>query len=403
MSAEAARWAYLAENSIGEVVRGEVEAIDETDARDALRKRNLAPLTLKRRRLRSDFAGADKNQLSDLELARLAARLRDLLVAGVPLAASLKLALSQAQSPREKAWTEDVLRGVNAGQSFTAAINQSAHLSSRLFRVLIEIGEHLGPLGEQLSRLADHYDRKVRLRREIISQLIYPAALSVLLILTLVFLSFMILPQFAAIFAAADSPPPPETRFVLAAGDAIRRHWPIAISAIVALAIIFPILARRYPDSFEKARLSTPFLGKLTLDAAFGSFLRTLSALAGGGAPLARALPLAREAVAVGLVRVELENVETSVRAGERLASALRRNSKCPEDLTHFIEIGEETGDLGRLAGEAALRAELRVAAAITRSMALLGPALTALMGLLTAGVIAAVMSGVLSLNEAVY
>jgi type II secretory pathway component PulF len=71
--------------------------------------------------------------------------------------------------------------------------------------------------------------------------------------------------------------------------------------------------------------------------------------------------------------------------------------------VTSFLEVGEETGTLGSMAEQAARYSEARVNSALKRFMALLSPVLTAIMGLVTAGVIAAVMSGVLSLNDAVY
>ncbi|MEQ8936431.1 MAG: type II secretion system F family protein [Amphiplicatus sp.] len=92
-----------------------------------------------------------------------------------------------------------------------------------------------------------------------------------------------------------------------------------------------------------------------------------------------------------------------SVRTGERLGAVLARARFIPKELVSFIEIGDETGALGPMAAQAARLAETRVKTAVKSAMVLLAPVLTALMGLLTAGVIAAVMSGVLSLNEAVY
>ncbi|HXI86117.1 MAG TPA: type II secretion system F family protein, partial [Parvularculaceae bacterium] len=164
-----------------------------------------------------------------------------------------------------------------------------------------------------------------------------------------------------------------------------------------------PILARRYAGHVERLRLSAPFVGHLILLDDLGRYFRTLSTLLDGGTPLARAMPLARQTLSHLSLQNEFEAVEGAVRTGEPLGAALVKKSRVPRELLSFIEIGEETGELGRMAGEAASIAETKVRTTVRNAMVLLAPVLTAVMGLLTAGVIAAVMSGVLSLNEAIY
>lgn len=112
---------------------------------------------------------------------------------------------------------------------------------------------------------------------------------------------------------------------------------------------------------------------------------------------------LAKGTLSLSILQGEVEEVDQAVRTGERLAPALKRLTSCPSELISFIEIGEETGELARLTAQAARHAETQTRQTVKRFMALLAPVLTALMGLLTAGVIASVMTGVLSLNETIY
>lgn len=405
MNAGARRWTYSAEDAKGAVVSGVVVANDLDGAKGELQARRLTPLRLSPERLDALSAlnrNSGKTRLSLTELSEIAARLRDLLGAGIPIAHALRLAGEQATRPKERAFLQQLLGDVRAGRTLSDALARNDFETPRLFRALIEAGESLGALGSQMGRLATHYDDALKLRREIVSQLVYPAALVVLIIATLFFLSFLVLPQFEGIFEASDAAPPPETRFVLAAGAAIRAWWPFApaLASVIVVAVRF--LARRYARRFELARIKAPIAGKALLYAEFGVYLRTLATLLGGGAPLARAMPLARQTLSLSHLQTDLDIAERAVRTGERLAPALKRLTTCPRELLSFIEIGEETGDLARLAAEAATRAETQVRQAIRRFMMLLAPVLTALMGLLTAGVIAAVMTGVLSLNETI-
>lgn len=400
------RWRYSAEDAKGAVISGVIIANDVIGARVALRSRRLTPIALRPDGGESTGLFArqrGRSELSLAELSEIATRLRDLLGAGLPIAHALRLAGEQAGRPNEQAFLQQILADIRAGRTMTDALLRSDFETPRLFRALIEAGESLGALDRQMDRLAAHYDEALKLRREIVSQLVYPIALVVLIIATLFFLSFLVLPQFESIFETSDAAPPPETRFVLAAGAAIRSYWPVAPVVAVAAVVLARFLARRYSLRFERARLDIPIAGKVLLYAEYGAFLRTLATLLDGGAPIARSMPLARQTLSLSILKRQLEDAENAVRVGERLAPALRRLSSCPKELISFIEIGEETGELARLAGQAAMRAETRVRQSIKRFMALLAPILTALMGLLTAGVIASVMTGVLSLNETIY
>lgn len=399
------RWRYMAEDSAGAVVDGVIDAADRASAGEALRLRRLIPLTLKessRRSLPALQRGSSSGRLTIAELARVTARLRDLLRAGIPATPALRLAADQATAAREREFLRALRADIESGRTLTAALARSRFETPRLVRALVEAGEALGDLARQFDRLAAHFDEALKLRREMAAQLAYPAALLVLVVATLFFLSFFVLRQFEQIFESALAPPPPETRFVIAAGAFVREYGAFAPAILLALFAVGRLAVRRYPGAWEEMRLSAPVAGRLLKVAEFGAYFRTLATLIGGGATLARSLPLARDAMSIGILRAEVDSAENSVRVGERLSASLSLKTRCPRDLISYIEIGEETGALAAMTGEAAARAETLLRTAVQRILSLLAPMTTALMGLVTAGVIAAVMTGVLSLSETI-
>ena len=119
--------------------------------------------------------------------------------------------------------------------------------------------------------------------------------------------------------------------------------------------------------------------------------------------PLARAMPIARAAVANQDIIRRVEQIERDVRNGARLSHAAKSTPCLDDDVISLFELGEETGDLGAMTEKAADYLEKQITVTVKRIAALSGPVMTAIMGLMTAGVIAAVMAGVLSLNDAVY
>jgi type II secretory pathway component PulF len=290
-----------------------------------------------------------------------------------------------------------------SGRPISSALSNGDIAAPAFCRALVRTGESIGALAGQFTALAAHYEGALKMRREIVAQLVYPAALMALILLTMVFLSFVVLPQFALIFENAGAPPPIETRLALGAGAFIRSYIFYAPIVLLALAAGWRYFRKRCQPQLEKLLLATPVVGPLRRSYEIGRYCRALSTMLKGGMALAEAMPLARQTVQMGAIREELDRMEASVRTGSKVADALRANAAPAKEIVSFLEVGDETGALGEMAAQAAHFAEERVNSAIKRFMALLSPALTAIMGLATAGVIAAVMSGVLSLNDAVY
>ncbi|MEL7491934.1 MAG: type II secretion system F family protein, partial [Pseudomonadota bacterium] len=146
-----------------------------------------------------------------------------------------------------------------------------------------------------------------------------------------------------------------------------------------------------------------PIIGNHWRKMIAGQFCRSLGALVVGGASMSTALAIARQTVSIELLRDKYEAAANEVRSGVSFSKAVEKENLFPDSIMGFARLGEESGTLGAMLLKAADRCEQDVKASLTKCTSLVSPIMTALMGLLTAGVIASVMSGVLSLNETVY
>ncbi|MEM9496146.1 MAG: type II secretion system F family protein [Pseudomonadota bacterium] len=405
MSAEQS-FAYVAENDAGKIVRGQIDAASETLAARMLRTSKLAPIDI-------SPAGTDSASLLSFlhkerrlpvsVFARITRKLSDLLGSSIPLRDALRLCAAQEKHKTAQRFLERVTKRVSAGAVLSKAFRDDDLETPRLVNALTLSAERTGKFAENFERLADTLEAGEKFRREMIAQMVYPVALAILITLTLVFLSFFVLPQFETIFSTAGAEAPASTKFVLAAGAAVRAHWQLAPLLFLALLIGGRLAVQYAGDDIDRALTATPTIGSLLKKMEIGRFCRSLGALVVNGAPLAEALPVAAEAVSSPSLRRACKAAEKDVRSGKYLSPALREARAAPEEVTSLIEIGERTGRLGAMALKAADHCEADVSDALKRFAALASPVMTALMGLLVAGVIASVMIGVLSLNDAIY
>ena len=240
------------------------------------------------------------------------------------------------------------------------------------------------------------------LRKDIIAKTAYPIAIFVMILLTVIFLSFFVLPQFEAIFQDADRPPPLETQIVIAIGSWLRSWIGVLPAASLLLLALVRAWYHRNKEGVEDFLFRMPIIGFGLKRVEAVRYCESLGTLLAGGAIMSKSLAIAQKTVNSTVLSRRLEALGDEVRAGASLSVSLEKADVFPTTITNFVRIGEETGELGRMLMAGANVCQQDIKSDLTKFTNLIGPVMTALMGLITAGVIASIMSGVLSLNETI-
>lgn len=101
--------------------------------------------------------------------------------------------------------------------------------------------------------------------------------------------------------------------------------------------------------------------------------------------------------------RNRLDDAAARLRAGTALSLALEGTKLFEPETLRLVVLGEKSGELAAMLSRAAQLSQTARERFASRALDLIGPGLTALLGLAVGGVILSVMSGVLSLNEVVF
>ncbi|MEM6649330.1 MAG: type II secretion system F family protein [Pseudomonadota bacterium] len=392
---------YTAEDAQGQSHQGTLEAATENDALTLLSQQKLTPLALQAQSdARRWRLGGGASAITKQDVQRFLHRFSTLLTASVSLGDALAL-LARGQG-RGGEMASALSAGLRGGKSLAASLEEKGWPLSRDSLAMIRIGEETGTLGAQIALIVETSARREAFRKEVQGQLIYPMALVILIMATLFFLAHFVLPQFEGIFAQGRTPPPAETALVLAAGQWIRDWGWLLPSFIVGAILLWRGLRAQYTEQFDAWFLTLPILGKLIITSNMAAYCRSLGALLQGGCGMAAALPIARAAVSNQSLQERHAQAADTVRMGSALSQALDQAAVFDVETLELIRIGERSGKLGDMLTQCAALGEEKVGRQLKQFSALLGPVLTALMGLLTAGVIGAVMIGVMSLNEVI-
>jgi general secretion pathway protein F len=141
-------------------------------------------------------------------------------------------------------------------------------------------------------------------------------------------------------------------------------------------------------------------VGQLQREILAARLTRALGTLLVNGVPLIAALAIARDALGNRVAMAALDRAGQSARSGGSLARPLGEAAVFPSRTIHLLRLGEENAQLGSLAMHAAEIHEERSRIVVQRLVALMVPIITIVMGAAVAGIVASLLSAMLSLND---
>ncbi|MFT3719439.1 type II secretion system inner membrane protein GspF [Pseudorhodoferax sp.] len=402
-------YAFEAVDAEGATRKGVLEADTARAARSMLRAQALVPLSVEpvgaqaapgggpaRRAL---FAG---RVFRGTALAVWTRQLAGLVAAGLPLERALTALTEEAEDERQRHLLAALRAEVNAGASFAKAMAQHPGEFSPIYTAVVGAGEHSGKLGLVLERLADDLEARQELKARLIGAALYPAIVTLVAIVIVMFLVGYVVPQVANVFAGTKRALPFLTVVMLAISDLVRTHgWWIAL-ALLAGGVLLRLALRGEGarQRFDAMVLRLPLVGRLAAGYNAARFTSTLAMLAAAGVPILRALQAAAETLNNRAMRADALDALVLVREGAPLASALAQKKRFPGLVAMFARLGEQTGELPTMLQRAARQIGGEVQRRALALATILEPLLIVAMGVIVMLIVLAVLMPIIQLNQ---
>ncbi|NBO89499.1 MAG: type II secretion system protein GspF, partial [Betaproteobacteria bacterium] len=275
---------------------------------------------------------------------------------------------------------------------------------SPMYCAVIAAGEHSGQLGLVLERLADDLEARQALRSKVMAALLYPAIVSGIALLIVLFLLAYVVPQVASVFTSSQRALPLLTVVMLAISQAVQAAWGWVLLAAVGMGV-FTRLSLRQPavrERWDAAWLRLPVVGALARGYNAAQCARTLALLIGAGVPMLKALQTAADTLPNTALRADLVEAQGLVREGAPLGKALAYRQRLPGLLSMFARLGEQTGELPQMLQRAAQQLSNEVQRKALYWATLLEPLLIVGMGVIVMLIVLAVMLPIIQLNQLV-
>ena len=345
-----------------------------------------------------NIGGVKKKQLT--AFTRQLSTLQD---AGLPILRSLSILEQQQKPGLLKSTLGDVHEDVSSGASLSDAFAKHPKAFDRLYTKMIAAGEVGGVLDLILQRLAEFLEKAARLKRRIISAMIYPAAVISVALIIVLGIMILIVPKFIEIFDDFDTEMPALTIWLISTSkwlggsllgvlgakegtfNADQTIPGVVWVALAPFGIFFAVKMLRKTSGgkavFDRLTLLTPVLGKLVRKATIAKFTRTLGTLVNAGVPILDAVTITSETTANGVYSKALMDVHDSIRQGDSFAEPLRKAKVCDPLVVNMIDVGEETGDLDKMLLKIADNYDEEVDVAVAGLVSLLEPIMVVVLG----------------------
>jgi general secretion pathway protein F len=233
-------FSYQALDAQGGTQSGVVEADSARAARNQLRAQALVPLHLTalgpNNSDKPRQGGWQSAVLGRSELTTWTRQLAGLVGAGLPLERALSALADEAEQPRQHHLVAALRAEVNAGSSFAQALGEHPREFPPVYRSVVAAGEQSGHLGEVLERLADDLEQQQNLRAKLLAATLYPAIVSAVAMLIVLFLLAYVVPQVATVFQSSQRSLPTLTVVMLAISHAVQTGWVYAAVLLLAVA-----------------------------------------------------------------------------------------------------------------------------------------------------------------------
>ncbi|KKQ52020.1 MAG: type II secretion system protein F [Parcubacteria group bacterium GW2011_GWD2_38_12] len=350
---------YNARTSTGEEKKGQMEARDEFDLANILRKENIFLIyskpvtsTQKAQNLKnyiSKIRGSLKfsRSIPVSELMVFSKNLSVMIGAGLALTRALEVLSKQTTNEILKTTLADVTAEVQKGKTFSDSLAMHQGAFSDLYINMVRSAEAAGNLEDILKLLAKQLKKEYDLKRRVKGAFMYPLVILVAMTGIGVLMMLFVVPSLAKTFKDLGVPLPLSTRVIIAIAEFGINYWYFFI-AIISGSIYSSVLFSRTAigkNLIDILFLKLPLIGSLTKKINSARFARTLSSLLEGGVPILKSLEIISKTIPNHYYRDSLKTVIDEVRKGKTLSESLEKYPELyPPLVTQMIAVGEETG-----------------------------------------------------------
>ena len=374
---------YRSVDKTGRAARGTLEAMNEIDLEQRLRRMGLDLITF--REVRKSAGGLGMGgRVTRRDLISFCFDMQQMTRSGVPLLDGLRDLRDSIESPRFREVLTALIEDMGGGSILSQAMARHAQVFDNLFVSLIRAGEQSGQLTEVFENLAATLRWQDELATQTKQLLMYPAVVLVVVIAVMMFMLIYLVPQVVVLLKSMGLVLPPQTRALIALSDFVINYWPLVFGVPIVIAIAVRLVLRVNPRAqygWDYVKLRLPVFGPVLQKIILSRFANFFALMYGAGITVMDAIRTSEDIVTNRVIADGLMRAGQQINSGMSLTEAFRNLGIFPPLVIRMMRVGEATGALDESLINVTYFYNRDVKDAVDRGMAMIGPALTVVLG----------------------
>ena len=373
------RFSFEGKNlSTEQIVRGEVVAKDEAEARAKLSRRQIKVIQITKMKV------SRQKRITQADITVFTRQLATMMKAGLPLMQAFDIVAKGHSNASMTKLLMDIRGDIEQGTSMADAFAKHPKYFDRFYSNLVRAGEAGGVLESLLDKLATYKEKTQAIKKKVKSALTYPAAVLVVAIALVIVMMMFVLPEFGKVYDGMGVALPALTQFMMNISDFFVAYGWLVIIGLIGSVVGFYQWLQRSPKLQKRVDallLKMPIFGGIVRKATIARWARTTSTLFAAGVPLVETLDSVAGASGNIIYEEATQEIRSKVNQGISLTSGMVATDLFPNMMVQMASIGEESGALDDMLNKAAEFYEDEVDNAVSQLSSLMEPIIMVVLG----------------------
>ena len=389
---------YKAMDERGRRLTGRLEAVNAADLEARLSRLGLDLVTFREAKA-GRVVGRGRVRRGDL--IGFCFHMEQLVTAGVPVLEGLATLRDSTGNPRLRDVLAGMVESVEGGETLSGAMREHPRVFGAVFVNLVHAGEISGRLGEILGSLNEHLkwqNEQVALLRRLLT---YPSIAGTTVMLVVFFLMAYLVPQLVSFIEGMGRELPFHTRALILVSDVLVAYWylvpaaPIAAFAVVrALCRTSAAVAYAVDDWKLRVWPVGPIMKKIIIARFAGSF----ALLYASGITVLECIRICEGLAGNRAVEDATRRAGRKIAEGAGISAGFEATGLFSPLVLRMLRLGESTGGLDTALLNVSRYYNRGVTESMEQLQAMLGPAITLVLGSILFWVIFSVLGPIYDL-----
>lgn len=270
-----------------------------------------------------------------------------LLKSGVDFKKALEIVSQQVTKKKEKELILTLKDKIVHGKSIYESMMESKQFSPYEY-YSVQIGEETRKLEEVLTELQKYFNRKIQMRRQIVSVLTYPTIVMLVTVLVLYFMLNKVVPMFSSVFKQFGSELPKSTQYIIKLSNHSGTVFGVFFLMVIGLVVMHYFLKDKdkYRRFTTNLVLRIPYFGKLIRKIYISRFCQSMNLLITSRTTLLTSLGLTSKMIGFYPIEKSIEQIKEDITRGSSLHESLRKHSIYENKLVSMVEVAEQINQL---------------------------------------------------------